>query len=112
MRISVASDGTQANGPSFEPTISATGRSVAFESYASNLVSDDTNSVYDIFLHDRLTGETTRASVLSEGEGSRGNSYGPSLSADGRYVAFFSYADLTDNDTNGTTDVFVHDWGE
>jgi len=109
-RVSVASGGTQGNGDSGCPSISADGRYVAFQSYASNLVPGDTNEVGDVFVHDRLTGQTTRVSVASDG--TEGNDYSrrPSISADGRYVAFASLAsNLVPGDTNGTWDVFVHD---
>jgi Tol biopolymer transport system component len=109
-RISVDSSGIQGNGDSDFPSISADGRYVAFESSASNLVSGDTNSMPDIFLHDTQTGITTRLSVDSSG--TQGNSYShyPSISADGRYVAFSSGAsNLVNGDSNGITDVFLRD---
>ena len=109
-RVSVASDGTQANGGSFTPSISADGRYVAFASIAVNLVSGDTNGVQDIFVHDRQTGQTTRVSVASGGAQANGPSFDPSISADGRYVAFASNAsNLVSGDTNNTGDIFVHD---
>jgi Tol biopolymer transport system component len=109
-RVSVASDGTPANGSSWSPSISADGRFVAFASQASNLVDDDTNGTQDIFVHDRDTGLTTRVSVASEGTEANATSGRPSISADGRFVAFASQAtNLVDDDTNGTWDVFVHD---
>jgi len=113
-RVSVALDGTQANDHSVDPSMSADGRYVAFESKASNLVSGDTNGEQDIFVHDRQTGQTTRVSVASDGTQARsGTIYGslsPSISADGRYVAFHSYAtNLVSGDTNLSSDVFVHD---
>ena len=112
-RVSVASDGTQGNDESsiFFPSISADGRFVAFGSYATNLVPDDTNRSQDIFVHDRETGQTTRVSVASDGSQSDGaQSSGFSISADGRFVAFGSYAtNLVLGDTNGEMDVFVHD---
>ena len=110
-RVSLDSNGTQANGTSLSPSISADGRFVAFESYASNLVADDSNENADIFVHDRQTGETQRVSVpnnLSLGED--GDSSNPTISADGRYVAFESVAsNLVADDTNDETDIFVHD---
>jgi Tol biopolymer transport system component len=109
-RVSVASDGTRANGSSFGPSISADGRYVAFKSYASNLVPADTNGVADVFVHDRLTGQTTRVSVASDGTEANGrsDSLKVSMSADGRYVAFVSQAsNLVPGDTNGDWDVFV-----
>jgi Tol biopolymer transport system component len=109
-RVSVASDGTQSNGFSGYPSISAHGRYVAFTSHASNLVPGDTNNNADIFVHDRHTGFTTRVSIASNGTQGNGSSYSPSMSADGRYVAFSSAAsNLVPNDTNGKTDVFIHD---
>ena len=114
-RVSVASDGTQGNGRSaFPPAISADGRFVAFTSGASNLVPDDTNDTYDVFVHDRETGVTERVSVASNetqaDEGIVPSSGGPSISGDGRFVAFLSAAsDLVPEDTNDAGDVFVHD---
>jgi len=110
-RVSVASDGTQSNGFSYQPSISSDGRYVAFVSYASNLVPGDTTSgIGDIFVHDRETGETTRVSVSSDGTQSNSSSYVPSISADGRHVAFYSDAsNLVSGDTNGSGDIFVHD---
>jgi uncharacterized repeat protein (TIGR01451 family) len=110
IRVSVASDGAQANGESHNPSISADGRHVAFTSFASNLVPGDTNGGYDVFVHDRETGETTRVSVASDGTEANYGSHYPSISADGRYVAFDSDAsNLVPGDTNWHTDVFVHD---
>jgi Tol biopolymer transport system component len=109
-RVSVASDGTEGIGVSDHPSISADGRYVAFMSYASNLVPGDTNGWADIFVHDRLTGQTTRVSVASDGTEGNGDSWTPSISADGRYIAFTSRAsNLVPGDTNGREDVFVHD---
>jgi Tol biopolymer transport system component len=109
-RISVASDGTPGNWASGQPCISADGRYVAFVSSANNLIPGDTNDEWDIFLHDRETGETTRVSVASDGRQASGNSQLASISADGRYVAFQSSANnLVPGDTNNASDVFVHD---
>ncbi len=108
--VSVASDGTQANYEIDRPSISADGRYVAFASYANNLVAGDTNNSWDVFVHDRQTGETSRVSVASDGPQGNDYSVGPSISADGRYVAFASYADnLVAGDTNSEYDIFVHD---
>jgi len=109
-RVSVDSAGVEANGYSNTLSISADGRHVAFQSNASNLVASDTNARPDIFVHDRSTGVTERVSVDSAGVEAGSNSYNPSISADGRYVAFTSWAsNLVASDTNGTYDVFVHD---
>jgi Tol biopolymer transport system component len=109
-RVSVATGGAQANGHSDTPSISADGRYVAFESVASTLVPGDTNGTWDIFLHDRVTGQTTRVSISSAGAQANGHSGWSSISADGRYVAFASAAtNLVSGDTNGAWDVFVRD---
>ena len=118
-RVSIASDGTQANNDSERSSISADGRYVAFSSSADNLVEGDTNGVQDVFVHDRVTGETTRVSVASDGTQANGACatigcwciwIGLSISADGRYVAFHADAtNLVKDDTNGVRDIFVHD---
>jgi len=123
-RINVASDGTQANNNSGGGTISANGRYVAFQSFASNLVADDNNvdtdgnPITDIFVHDTLTGITTIVSVASDGTQANGHSNGPSISADGRYVAFGSMASNlvtgdtnVDADGNPLSDIFIRDRG-
>ncbi|MFC6674097.1 TolB family protein [Marinobacterium aestuariivivens] len=108
-RVSIDSAGNQANGSSFEPAISADGHFVVFHSFASNLVAGDTNPL-DVFVHDRVTGATTRVSVDSSGNQAAGGSARPAISADGRFVAFGSGAsNLVTGDTNGRPDVFVHD---
>jgi alpha-tubulin suppressor-like RCC1 family protein len=108
--VSKAYDGSQGNGVSEFPDLNVDGRFVAFQSDASNLVTGDTNAFKDIFVRDRQTGVTERVSVDSLGAQSDGNSYQPSISSDGRYVAFWSDADnLVTGDTNGVADVFVHD---
>lgn len=109
-RVSVASDGTPSNATSYDPSISADGRVVAFWSWGNDLVAGDTNGYPDVFVHDRATGETARVSVSTGGaQGDGGSSY-PVLSATGRYVAFVSSAtNLVAADGNGARDVFVHD---
>jgi len=109
-RVSVDSGGVQANNDSYYPSISADGRYIAFYSHATNLVTGDTNGRSDIFLHDRQTGIVTRISVDSGGVQSNNDSYFPSISANGRYIAFGSYAtNLVPGDTNGWIDIFLHD---
>src|SRR5207247_2620109 len=93
---------------SYRPSVSADGRYVAFESYATNLVPGDSNGVSDVFVRDTLTGMTACVSVNSSGVPGNGDSQRPVLSADGRYVVFMSLAsNLVANDTNGTWDIFV-----
>jgi Tol biopolymer transport system component len=109
-RVSVASDGSEADGDSYEAYLSGDGRFVVFTSYARNLIPGDNNGTGDVFVHDRATGETTRVSVSSDGVEGNGASGAPSISADGRYVAFCSDANnLVPGDTNNQFDVFVHD---
>jgi Tol biopolymer transport system component len=110
-RVSVATDGTQATGGSESSDISADGRYVAFSSAAATLVSGDTNGFSDVFVHDRDTGKTERVSLRSDLlEATGGDSVAPSISANGRFVAFASSAtNLVANDTNGVSDIFVRD---
>jgi Tol biopolymer transport system component len=109
-RVSVSSSGEQGNNISMGSSISADGRYVVFTSYASNLVKGDTNGGYDVFVRDRQTGITERVSVSSNGEQGNSFSLGGSISADGRYVALYSFAsNLVSGDTNGKDDIFVHD---
>ena len=107
---SLANDGTQANGRCQSPSVSADGRFVAFTSNADNLIVADVNNHWDVFVHDRETGSTTLVSVSSSGEQGNASSHGPSISADGRFVAFYSYAsNFVTNDHKGYSDVFLHD---
>ena len=109
-RVSFDSAGNQGNSYSRRASISADGRFVAFYSNASNIVPGDTNNTDDIFVRDRLTNTTTRVSVDSAGNQGNSESYSPSISADGRFVAFESLAsNLVPGDTNGNTDIFVRD---
>jgi len=109
-RISVDSAGVESDGYSSRPSFSADNRFVVFSSGGKNLVPNDTNGKTDIFVHDRLTGEVTRVSVDSQGVEGNGWSSRPSISADGRYVAFASDADnLVAGDNNFLEDIFVHD---
>src|SRR5882672_3921736 len=91
-RVSVDSSGAEANGDSFAPAISADGRFVTFSSAASNLVAGDANGANDVFVRDRQAGTTTRVSVAPAGAEANDGSYSPSISSDGRYVAFLSDA--------------------
>jgi hypothetical protein len=102
----------QVFGSSGLPALSADGLVVAFSSGSSMLVPDDTNWVGDVFVYDQARATTTRVSVASSGvEGNRDSGLdGPSLTADGRFVAFSSHAtNLVPGDANGWNDVFVHD---
>jgi hypothetical protein len=89
-RVSVASDGTQGNGESLAPVLTADGRYVAFSSTVTTLVSGDTNGVSDVFLHDRVTHVTTRVSVGSGDVQGTTASHSPSITGDGQRVTFIS----------------------
>ena len=109
-RVSVATDGTQANTDVLDPAISGDGRYVAFVSRSPRLVAADTNGATDVFVRDRLRHTTRRASVASDGRQARRFSLAPAISADGRYIAFHSMApNLVGRDTNQNYDVFVRD---
>lgn len=112
-RVSVGPKGAQGNADSNHtglPAISADGRFVAFWSYATNLVRDDTNGVVDVFVHDRKTGVTERGSIGRAGVQPNDASFVSKLSANGRFLAFWSFAsNLVPSDTNGARDTFVRD---
>jgi Tol biopolymer transport system component len=94
----------------YPPAISSDSRYVAFESAATNLVPGGTNGYTHIFVRDRQTGTTYLVSKSSAGVEGAGDSRAPCISADGRFVAFYSYAaDLVSGDTNSATDIFVRD---
>ncbi|MBM7867804.1 hypothetical protein GTO89_14255 [Heliobacterium gestii] len=110
IRVSVSSEGVQGDGDSDYPSISADGNRVVYRSYATNLVSGDSNNKSDIFLYDKLSGHTTRVSVSTTGAQADGDSDDPVISADGKRVAFDSPAtNLVAGDTNGVCDVYVRD---
>jgi len=107
-RASLKSNGHEATGDSEQASISANGRYVAFASDAK-LSTHDTNGVADVYVHDMKTGKTTRVSVATNGGQGLADSGNPSISADGRQVAFESDAPLAASDLNGVADVYVHD---
>lgn len=109
-RVSVDMSGGDPDGGSYDPSISSDGRYVAFHSSATDLVAGDLNGASDVFLRDLVAGTTVRASTDSHGGDPNDASYQPSVNADGRWVAFWSYAsDLVQADTNGDPDVFLWD---
>jgi Tol biopolymer transport system component len=109
-RVSLGLGGAQPNGDSEDPAISGDGSVVAFRSSASNLVAGDGNGLDDIFIYDRNANLTRRVSVASDGAESSAHAVQPSISSDGRLVAFASAdTNLTPGDTNNVIDVFVHD---
>ncbi len=109
-RISVSGNGSQANGKSDYPVISSDGRFIAFRSAASNLVENDTNGEQDIFLYERDSGKITRISISSDGEQGNDFSGAPSISSDGRYIAFRTKAtNLHPKGINEDPDILIHD---
>jgi Tol biopolymer transport system component len=111
VRVSVATGGGQANGPSTPVAVTPSGRFVLFDSKATNLVTGDTNGRSDVFVRDRRSGRTTRVSLGDRGRQPNGASFGESMTPDGRFVVFISAAtNLTGAaDTNAELDVFVRD---
>ena len=109
-RVSVDAAGTQADFGNEHPVITPDGRYVAFTSAATNLGPVDTNGATDIYRKDLSNGSVVLVSLAPGGVQANGSSIEPSISADGRYVAFFSDAtNLTAFDSNGTFDVFLRD---
>lgn len=111
-RVSVGTGGTQANGASLLGVVSGDGRYVAFQSLASDLVPGDTNASYDVFVRDRASNTTERISVSTADLQSNCNSARPSITPDGRYVAFDSCAynwPITPGKIQGITDIFLRD---
>lgn len=107
--VSTGFGATQADGSSQSPSISASGRFVAFQSTASNIVVGDTNNSTDIFVADTATGEITRANLSSSGAETTGGASSPSISADGRYVAFQSNSPDLVAGYSGRVNVYVRD---
>jgi Tol biopolymer transport system component len=109
-RVSLSSAGIQQNGWCESPSISADGRYVLFTSIATNLVSVNTLGAEQVFLRDRATGVTEIVSVSSAGLPGNSNCLQPSLSSDGRFVVFQSWAwNLVPGDTTLESDVFLRD---
>jgi Tol biopolymer transport system component len=103
-------DGAAANGASISPAaISADGRYVAFASFATNLVPNDTNNSPDVFVRDRVLQTTTRVSVMNDGSQAPLSSGDPELSADGQRVVFTSHAKIDPVDDDTDEDVYVRD---
>ena len=108
--VSVGMAGAQSDGDSGEPAITPDGRYIAFQSRATNLVPDDDNGAYDVFVWDSEKKKTRLVSVDTAGGVGNGDSNNPSISVRGRYVAFGSAAtDLVEVDTNNKPDVYLND---
>ncbi len=108
--VSASSSGQAGNGLSQAAAISADGRFIAFQSRASDLVVGDTNTVEDVFVADRQTGQITRVSVATDGTQGTGASMQAAISADGRYVVFASTAtQFTTSNTSNFQQIYLHD---
>jgi Tol biopolymer transport system component len=108
--INVNWRGAQSDGSSDWPAMTPDGRYVVFHSSATRLVQNDNNQHIDVFLRDRQLGKTILVSRKDAATQSDGDSFIPAISADGRFVAFTTWADnLFPNDNNSTTDVCVVD---
>jgi tricorn protease-like protein len=107
--VSLSSTGKHGNASSSDPVISGTGRYIAFEAVASNLVPGDTNGSTDILLRDMSAHRTTRMSVNAKGGQGPAASYSAAITPDGRYIAFESFSNLAGTDGNHVADVFMRD---
>jgi Tol biopolymer transport system component len=109
--VSMGTSGQTALGSSESPAISADGRYIAFASTAGDLITPgDANKAWDVFVRDRTSDTTVRASVSSSGLEGNGHSIAPAISGDGRLVAFQSQAtNLIAGDSNSRADVFLRD---
>ena len=94
-RVSVKSNGTQLSDSSSDPALTADGNLVAFDSYATGLMSSDTNNDRDVFVRNRTTGAITVATLNSQGIQGDGSSVDPAISDDGRYVTYASTSTST-----------------
>ncbi|MGI9098517.1 MAG: calcium-binding protein [Solirubrobacteraceae bacterium] len=102
--------GAKGSSGSAAPRISADGARIAFSSNASNLDPDDPDPSPDVFVRDVRAQTTTLVSRAAGGGASNGDSFSPTISADGRFVAFGSSAsNLHPEDPDAITDVFVRD---
>jgi Tol biopolymer transport system component len=109
-RVSLGANFSQANDRSYTATMSQDAKIIAFESFASNLVSGDINNGPDIFVRNRDSKTTKMVNLTSVGGLANCCSFEPSITGAGRFIAFFSNAsNLVPNDTNEATDVFVRD---
>lgn len=101
--VSVGIGGASASFASLEPSISGNGRYVAFSSYSTNLVTGDNNNYEDVFLRDVQTKTTTLVSTgMTANTFGNLNSYSPAVSADGRFVLFYSTANNLTSGSFGT----------
>src|SRR4051794_34089659 len=109
-RVSLGPKGVQANDSSLAAAISGDGHVIVFQSSATNLAPGDTQGLRNIYRRDLRTGRVERVSDGPDGAIGDSECFSPSVSRDGRYTAFSSdSSNLVPDDTNGRSDVFVHD---
>jgi len=109
-RVSTDVNGQQGNGHTQSASISSDGSFVAFDSIAGNLLPNDTNGKWDVFVKNLVTGAVELASANSFNNFVNGDSFTPAISGDARWVAFMSdSSQLVQGDTNGVRDIFVRD---
>ncbi len=107
-KISTGTNGVESNAPSVFNSISSDGRFVAFDSHASNIVSNDTNTSSDVFVYDRIMGTTARISMSNQNTEGNASSANPVISGNGKFVGFESFAsNLVPADINNQTDIFI-----
>jgi len=107
--VSVVAGGGEAKGTSYSPALSGDGRSVAFQSGAMNLQAGEATAYSPLYVYDRESGKTTCITLGTDGKPGNGAHFRASLSHEGRFVAFRSYAsNLVRGDSNQRLDIFVH----
>ena len=109
--ISATPTGEEGNGDCYAPSISGDGKSVAFESHSTNLITDDKNGMKDIFIWHSATNKIERVSMAKDGKDANAESYEPSVSGDGNFIAFTSTASNISETEKGTSNnnVFLRD---
>jgi Tol biopolymer transport system component/uncharacterized protein YijF (DUF1287 family) len=110
IKISLAADGSAADGASGWPALSADGGSIVFSSQAGNLLPGDVNAASDVFLYNTKKRTVELASLSSQGAPANAASYQPAIATNGRFIAFTSLAtNLDESDTNGLPDIYFRD---
>lgn len=106
----VTSDGTEANDNAFRPSVSESGRWIAFDSGATNYIADDSNEKFDVFVVDMETMQVERVSVRSDGGEIDHHSFNPDISRDGRYVTYSSRgSNVVDDQFSGYYGIYMYD---
>lgn len=107
--IPLAHNNNRMNGKLINLQADNAGRYVVFTSYSDNILSNDTNGVQDVFVHDTQSGVTRLVSRTPSGQFPNGDSGAPMVSPNGTHIVFRSAAsNLVTGDTNGVSDVFMY----